>query len=187
MKIERHFGPPILQTQAPIELVNRLNSWVDDMQPAEHEIASSKGDNPIPDLLNRGFETLFLTYEKCDEIGFTEFVLSLAKEFNATAVLPSASFGGVPYEQHADVWVNRYYEGHQTPPHRHSYDLSGIIMLKIPDKSPKLEFMYGPEIYQPEQIVGKTLLFPSHTDHQVHTQCTKEERRTLSFNLQCKW
>ena len=187
MKIERHFGPPILETQAPQQLVNSLNSWVDDMQPAEYEVASSEGDNPIPDLLNRGFETLFLTYEKCDEIGFTEFVLSLAKEFDATAVLPSASFGGVPYEPFADVWVNRYYQGHQTPSHRHSHDLSGIIILKIPDKSPKLEFMYGPEVYQPEQIVGKTLLFPSCLDHQVHIQYTNEERRTLSFNLQCKW
>ena len=47
--------------------------------------------------------------------------------------------------------------------------------------------MYGPEVYQPEQLVGMTLLFPSLTDHQVHTQYTNEERHTLSFNLQCKW
>lgn len=186
MRIERHFGPRILQTQAPQELINSLNSWVDDMQPAEREIASSKGDNPIPDLLDRGFETLFLPYEKCAEIGFTAFALSLAKEFGKMSVLPPALFDHEYHKQYADVWVNRYYVGHKTPPHSHAYSLSGIIMLKVPPNSPTLEFMFGEDTYQPEQLVGKTLLFPSYLEHQVYTQYTNEERRTLSFNLYCK-
>lgn len=186
MKIKRHFGPRILETQAPQELVNNLNSWVDNMQPADREIASCRGDNPIPDLLDRGFETLFLPYEKCAEIGFTAFALSLAKEFGKMSVLPPAIFDGVYYKQYADVWVNRYYNGHKTPIHNHAYHLSGIIMLKVPPNSPTLEFLAFGDNYQPEQLVGKTLLFPSSLEHCVYPQETDEERRTLSFNLYTK-
>lgn len=52
-----------------------------------------------------------------------------------------------------------------------------------------LQFVYGPGYkfaenhYEPDQEVGKILLFPSWLTHLVYPQRNNQERRTLSFNL----
>ena len=168
----------IQQLTAPPELIQRINSWVDNMSHDEWNTVSSRGNNPIPDLLHRGFETLFFPHHTCTQLGISEFILSTTNN----VVIPPATFSN----DYADVWVNRYYYGDTTPPHSHAYDYSGVIMLMIPDDSPSLEFFYpnpGDDTYYPPQFVGNTLVFPASLGHQVYTQYTHNERRTLSFNL----
>ena len=168
----------ITQFNAPQELVNRINSWVDSMSHDEWNEVSSRGNNPIPDLLHRGFETLFFPHSTCSQLGLTDYILSTKNN----TILPSATFSN----HYADVWVNRYFYNDVTPPHSHAQDYSGIIMLVIPDDAPKLEFFYpnpGDDTYYPEQYVGNTLVFPASLGHQVYRQETDNERRTLSFNL----
>jgi hypothetical protein len=187
MKLERHFGPLMLHCDAPNDIINGLNDWVDNMQQDEWNRVSSRGDNDIPDLLNRGFETLFLPYSVCDRIGLTEFMLQAGEYYlqnviqddTKTVTLPPATFSN----DYADVWVNRYFKGDVTPPHGHAQSLSGIIMMSIPENPPILEFFYPFTTYQPPQYNGNTLLFPSDLMHEVRPQETEDERRTLSFNL----
>jgi hypothetical protein len=187
MKLERHFGPLMLHCDASVELITNLNNWVNNLSQDEWKCVSSKGDNSIPDLLNRGFETLFLPYSTCDRLGLTKFLLESGQYYvdnvmpdeNKTVTLPPSTFS----DDYADVWVNRYFKGNVTPPHGHAQSLSGIIMMEIPDNPPILEFFYPFSTYQPPQYVGKTLMFPSDLMHEVRPQQVEEERRTLSFNL----
>ena len=171
----------IISDDCPRFLITALNSWVDYMSEIEWGyFSSSSPNNEIPDLLDRGFETLFLSHIVCDRLGFTDCVLPFVENvIGKKVILPTSTFSS----DYADVWVNRYFQGNETPLHRHAYDISGIIMLKIPDKSPILEFVTENKTYRPLQEEGKIFLFPSDLQHKVYPQKITEERRTLSFNL----
>ena len=104
--------------------------------------------------------------------------------FDKQIIFPNSTFS----DQLLDAWVNRYYKNDYTPPHDHRGDMSGIIILDLPDdfteiEKSNLEFIWNNEHYRPIQEVGKTFLFPSHLLHWVTKQINIKERRTLSFNL----
>ena len=186
INLYRPFGPYILECMCPDDVLKNFNDFVDSGKYIK--------DTNTPDMLGRGFELVYFTRNKLDDIGFTNFISNSAKEYlkqyenydvkNAVICYMDTSFSPV----FADVWVNRYFKGNYTPPHYHGGHISGITLLDLPEESDQhdlhsLEFMWSNEIYHPLQVTGKTFLFDSKLKHWVKTQRCVSERRTLSFNL----
>lgn len=187
------FGPLILECQCPEDVVSKINSYVDNMSEVDKKICSSKytGNVDFPNLLSRDFEVVYFKPKDAFDTGLSFFLLQIAKSytrqigvFDKQIIFPNSTFS----DQLLDAWVNRYYKNDYTPPHDHRGDMSGIIILDLPDdfteiEKSNLEFIWNNEHYRPNQEVGKTFLFPSHLLHWVTKQINIKERRTLSFNL----
>lgn len=193
INITKPFGPCILESQCPEDVVNSLNSLVDNMDQSTKEFCSSKYSKVegFPDLLSRGFEIIYLTPQMLDETGFTEYISSIVPEYLKTFNVNSAEVSFLLSnfsEEFADVWINRYYQNDYTPPHDHRGHISGITILDLPEDSDwydlhSLEFVWNNEHHRPEQKIGKTFLFPSTLMHWVVKQKSLLERRTMSFNI----
>jgi hypothetical protein len=187
------FGPLILECQCPEDVIYKINSYVDDMSEEDKKICSSKYTDNVdfPNLLSRDFEVVYFKPKDAFDRGLSFFLLQIAKSytrqigvFDKQIIFPNSTFS----DQLLDAWVNRYYKNDYTPPHDHRGDMSGIIILDLPDdfteiEKSNLEFIWNNEQYRPIQEVGKTFLFPSHLLHWVTKQINIKERRTLSFNL----
>tara|TARA_B100000287_G_C20642224_1_gene783902 strand:- start:1218 stop:1835 length:618 start_codon:yes stop_codon:yes gene_type:complete len=198
IKLNKPFGPTVLEANCPMRIVDGINDLVDNMPEDKLQLCSNKysTDPEFPNLLNRGFEIIYLLKEDVEELELDRFLLMISKEYLEYLQMdPSGLYVPPPSwtDEMSDIWVNRYFKGDITPPHGHAYFLSGVIILKLPeedidydiseDPARSLEFMYNDEAYLPEQEVGKVYLFPSHLRHWVHFHTSDQERRTISFNI----
>jgi hypothetical protein len=183
----------ILECQCPEDIITKLNLYVDEMNEEQKKICSSKftDNKDFPNLLSRDFEVIYLTPKSSFETGLSFFLLQICQAYNRQSgvydkqiILPKSTFS----EELLDVWINRYEQLDYTPPHDHRGNVSGIIILDLPDDATEmektnLEFFWDNEHYRPYQEIGKTFLFPSNLMHWVGKHINKKERRTLSFNL----
>ena len=227
VKIHRPFGPYILETVMPDNMVDELNRKTEEVCSNTKEMekyCSSKGN--IPNLLLRDFEVVYFAEEYLKDIGFKSYIEKLGnyylqkKEDNFAISnyvrLSTVDRGYDPSFSHpenicyADAWVNRYYAGDYTPLHEHGSDLSGVIILKIPEilkeeqqkdfeseglssnffrNNGNLQFIHSSQHplsageYTPEQKVGNVILFPSWLGHVMYPMRNNYERRSMSFNL----
>lgn len=193
ISLHKPFGPLILECQCPEDVVSKINSYVDDMSEEDKKICSSKyTDNEnFPNLLSRDFEVVYFKPKDAFDVGLSYFLLQISKSytrqiglFDKQIIFPNSTFS----DHLLDAWVNRYYKNDYTPPHNHRGDISGIIILDLPEDTTEiekynLEFIWNNEHHRPIQEVGKTFLFPSSLLHWVTKQTNIKERRTLSFNL----
>ena len=191
--ITKPFGPFIMECMCPDDVLTKFNYFVDNMDQDTKELCSSKHSKVegFPDLLNRGFEIIYMTHQQLDDIGFTQFIAGAAQEYckvynieEANVSFRQANFSDI----FVDAWVNRYFNDNYTPPHDHAGNISGITILDLPEESDWydlrcLEFLWNNEHHRPEQVNGKTFLFDSKLMHWVQKQKCLSERRTLSFNL----
>jgi hypothetical protein len=194
INVYKPFGPLILESKCPDNIINGLNQYIDEMGDDEKVNCSSKytKDETFPNLLDRGFEVVYITPKTSFEVGLSYYILQIATiyskyigRYDSEVILPNSSFS----DKFVDIWINRYFESDYTPPHSHRGDLSGIIMLDLQDdfeEKGSLEFVWDNEHYKPKEEIGKTFLFPSDLMHWVSRQKGKKERRTLSFNLYLK-
>lgn len=185
------FGPSILEMNCNSNSIQKMNEFIDNMSLSDKRLRSSHYDNEdnkkIPDLLERGFEIIYLKNEDLFNTNISEDILLGCSEYlnfigekPNKAFLANSSFS----DEFVDAWVNNYDENSTTPPHRHRGFLSGIIILNLPEtySTNCLQFIWNNEIYNPEEKVGKLLLFPNFMIHWVRKQHVKG-RRTLSFNI----
>lgn len=163
VEFERPFGPSILVSKCPDDILQSLNNYVDEIEKDENlkSIVSSKSGN-IPDLLERNLENIYLTEKKCEEIGLKELVEFLGNYYvqNNThhpkgMEISELKLGIIPEDVkfkfcheylYADCWINRYYAGDYTPMHIHGSNLAGIILLKIPreiESNENTDIMHG--------------------------------------------
>ena len=191
--ITKPFGPFIMECMCPDDVLTKFNYFVDNMDQDTKELCSSKHSKVegFPDLLNRGFEIIYMTHQQLDDIGFTQFISDATEQYlkvynveEANVSFRSSNFSDI----FVDVWVNRYFNDNYTPPHDHAGNISGITILDLPEESDwydlhSLEFLWSNEHHRPEQVNGKTFLFDSKLMHWVEKQKCLSERRTLSFNL----
>ena len=183
------FGPNILKAKCPQFILDKVNKFIDG--PESRSVS--------PDLLDRDIDVVYLTEEFCESIQLKTFVEELGQFYNeqfpsgidklCLSLVPSNDdrFDGKTIM--ADAWVNRYRSGDFTPVHIHAAELSGIILLEVPEDPSELCFMHGHYLpwtsaeWVPKQEVGDVILFPSWLQHMVFPQKHDNERRTLSFNL----
>lgn len=149
--MEQHFGPFILESKCPQNIVDSLNKFTEDAcsnEEMQKKFCSSSGNTP--NLLLRDFEVVFLTENFCEDIGLKEFVEKLGNYYlesstchyhnvklsivNKNSDQKTKQFEYADKITYADAWVNRYYSGDYTPLHAHAPSLAGIIILKYPKK-----------------------------------------------------
>jgi hypothetical protein len=205
------FGPKILISNCPSNIIEKLNNFIDkDLNENDKKYFSSFCDY-IPNLLNRDLENIFLSEKKCEDIGLKNFLEEIAniyiqdddnkfEKLKLSIIEKTNDNFKNKNIIYSDCWINRYFLGDYTPIHTHSGVLSGVIFLKFPPKEKKyylretsshgdLSFFYGSEqnfcndTWIPEKKVGTVLIFPSWLKHTVYSNKNKSERRSLSFNL----
>jgi len=205
--MHKPFGPVLLETMCPKDIINSINDRVEEIcQSKELTKKYSSLNGSVPNLLGRDFEQIFFDKEFLENCEFTRFVENISNVYCENMNLEKVVLDCKKYG--SGVWVNRYFSGDYTPVHEHGSILSGILFLKIPDKFEEhrkvnsnenanvtrkkhgtLQFLYGQDLrsnfafYEPEQEVGKIILFPSWLSHLVYPIKMDGERRTLSFNL----
>jgi len=151
VKLHQPFGPYILETMLPKNMLDAINKKTEDIcsDPKEMEKFCSSTGN-IPNLLLRDFEVVYFTEEFLEQIGFRDFVEKLGNYFLENTddnnlryddVKLSIIDGGKDRDpsfkhsdklRYSDAWVNRYYAGDFTPIHDHGSDLAGLVFLEIP-------------------------------------------------------
>lgn len=153
VKMHRPFGPFILESKCPENIVKSLNKFTEESSSnleIKDKYCYSSGN--IPNLLLRDFEVVYLSEDFCNDIGLKDYVETLGNYY-----LRNIDTQNFPYEEvklsiinefgdsqkdfqysdeliYADAWINRYYSRDYTPLHDHGSDLAGIIILKYPEE-----------------------------------------------------
>ncbi|MBQ23285.1 MAG: hypothetical protein CMD32_07785 [Flavobacteriales bacterium] len=213
----RPFGPTILEADCPDFIVEGINEYTDKILADPHLRNEHSSFNEVKrNLLGRDLECVFLDRDFCEDIGLIDYLNYCKDEYieeldglemchawkdKNIEIRPE---GNTESSKFLDVWVNIYEENDFTPVHDHGGDLSGIIILDIPEQDyseipegqdlpifGKLSFLYGENSgtqkydYFPEQEIGMTFLFPTSLPHLCYPHRVKgKQRRTLSFNFQ---
>lgn len=148
---EKPFGPTILISKCPDEIIKKLNDYVDEVEKDENlKKITSSGQGNVPNLLARDIENIYLTEEKCEETGLKELVELLGNYYidniysfldvtemdrvKLSIITNDQEFAYVNETVYSDCWINRYYRGDYTPLHKHGSDIAGVIFLKIPEE-----------------------------------------------------
>lgn len=110
----------------------------------------------------------------------------LSKELTSESVLVPHKELGYPLNE---FWFNVTVPGESTGWHDHKKNavISGVYYLHIPENSGDLVLRKKENGKWLEWIIksetGKMILFPSHLEHSVQCNRSKEKRISLSFNL----
>ena len=133
----RPFGPLILISKIPNQILERINEYID---------IKEDENKKYPNLLSRDISNVYLEHKFSEEIGFTNFVEDLGNQYLNNAdiegnrvYLKNIDPKNEDYfrdliefnEIYADAWVNRYFAGDYTPVHKHESFISGVALLKV--------------------------------------------------------
>ena len=195
IQIIKPFGPSILKTTIPNEILNKLNNYI------EKTVADKKKTNELDYGQNSaGDVTQGFNLEKkfVKECGWLSFLASCVKEW-------------IKNDQKKDItkfsiinsWVVRQFKDEYNPIHWHGGHISGVGFLKVPQTfgnhiqekrgreyvGGKLDLIHGSRQFANNSIfritpkVGDFYFFPNYLMHSVYPFYKKnEERRSISFN-----
>ena len=198
MKIHsvKPFGPSILKTKIPEDLVNKLNEYVDGISSDKKKI--NELDNG-PNLAGDVTQELILESEFIKKIGWLDFLGNCVSLWIKTELKEEIKSFNV-----LSSWIVRQYKYEYNPIHWHGGHISGAGFLKVPNtlgnynQSKKnsqnysggnLNFIHGSKMFLSESTisvkpeVGDFYFFPNYLMHTVYPfKDTSEERRSISFN-----
>ena len=190
------FGPPVLRTKIPEEIVNKLNNYIDDI--ISNDTKSDKldhGKNLVGDVTQEfKLEQSFIS-----ESGWLKFLgQSVQKWFKLSIQRDIKEFKLI------DSWVVRQFKNEYNPIHWHSGHISGAGFLKVPNTLGKhvqenkgnnqylggqLTLIHGSKQFMSNSKlsiipkVGDFYFFPHYLMHTVYPyKGTDDERRSISFN-----
>lgn len=152
----RPFGPTIIRSKLPDEMLEQIERYVDDVcSDAElMNYVSTVGGN-VPNALETDVHVIYLTEKFSDDIGLTGLLESLGNHYLdlvQPAEIPDwcelpdegVKLGVISGDDkefafsenvcYSDCWVNRYFQGDYAPHHNHGGVLSGVVFLKVPDE-----------------------------------------------------
>ena len=190
------FGPPVLRTKIPEEIVNKLNNYIDDI--ISNDTKSDEldhGKNLVGDVTQEfKLERSFIS-----ESGWLKFLgQSVQKWFKLSIQRDIKEFKLI------DSWVVRQFKNEYNPIHWHSGHISGAGFLKVPNTLGKhvqenkgnnqylggqLTLIHGSKQFMSNSKlsiipkVGDFYFFPHYLMHTVYPyKGTDDERRSISFN-----
>ena len=189
------FGPSILKTKIPQEIMDKLNNYID-------QVVIDKKKSDILNMGNKlaGDVTQEFKLEKdfVDNIGFLKFIgINVSRWIQISLKQKITKFSLI------DSWIVRQFKDEYNPVHWHSGHISGAGFLKVPktlgnhlqDKGSKkysggnLNLIHGANMflsrsmYEIKPEVGDFYFFPHYVMHTVYPfKGTDEERRSISFN-----
>jgi hypothetical protein len=189
------FGPSILKTKIPQEIMDKLNNYIDQVVI----------DKKKSDILNMGdklagdvTQEFKLEKDFVDNIGFLKFIgINVSRWIQISLKQKITKFSLI------DSWIVRQFKDEYNPVHWHGGHVSGAGFLKIPKsfgshvqnkektiyEGGTLNFLHGSRQFMsnskfritPE--IGDLYIFPHYLMHTVYPfKGTDEERRSISFN-----
>ena len=194
-KIYKPFGPEILEAEIPLEIVDKINTYIDKLILDEER---SRKQNYGKQLAGDVTQEFKLEPEFAKQIGWIDFLAKCSFEYILKAMNKKITRFNV-----IDTWVVRQFKNEYNPAHWHGGHISGAGFLKVPktlgnfiqDKGDKaykggtLNLLHGTRqflshsIFQIKPKVGHLYLFPNYMMHTVYPfKGTEEERRSISFN-----
>ena len=189
------FGPSILKTKIPQEIMDKLNNYID-------QVVIDKKKSNILNMGNKlaGDVTQEFKLEKdfMDNIGFLKFIgINVSRWVQISLKQKITKFSLI------DSWIVRQFKDEYNPVHWHGGHVSGAGFLKLPKtfgshiqnkektiyEGGTLNFLHGSRQFMsnskfritPE--IGDLYIFPHYLMHTVYPfKGTDEERRSISFN-----
>ena len=189
------FGPSILKTKIPQEIMEKLNNYIDQVVI----------DKKKSDLLNMGdklagdvTQEFKLEKDFMNNIGFLKFIgINVSQWIQISLKQKITKFSLI------DSWIVRQFKDEYNPVHWHGGHVSGAGFLKLPKsfgshvqikektiyEGGTLNFLHGSRQFMsnskfritPE--IGDLYIFPHYLMHTVYPfKGTDEERRSISFN-----
>ena len=195
IQIIKHFGPSIAKTKIPNDILNQLNSYIDQIVIDEEKTNKLNMGLELAGDVTQEFK---LEREFMSKSGWLNFLA------NATSKWINTHTGEkITKFEMIESWVVRQFKNEYNPIHWHSGHISGAGFLKLPktfgshvqDKKDKnyvggtLNFIHGSKQflsdskYKVTPEVGDFYFFPHYLMHTVYPfKDTNEERRSISFN-----
>ena len=189
------FGPSILKTKIPQEIMDKLNNYID-------QVVIDKKKSDILNMGNKlaGDVTQEFKLEKdfVDNIGYLKFIgINVSRWIQISLKQKITKFSLI------DSWIVRQFKDEYNPVHWHGGHVSGAGFLKLPKtfgshiqnkektiyEGGTLNFLHGSRQFMsnskfritPE--IGDLYIFPHYLMHTVYPfKGTDEERRSISFN-----
>ena len=195
IKLIKPFGPSILKSEIPDDVLQKLNNYIDKIVEDEQKsINLNLGNNLAGDVTQEfKLEQNFMT-----ESGWLNFLAKCVQEWIKAAINKEIKKFNL-----IDSWVVRQFKDEYNPVHWHGGHISGAGFLKIPStfgkhfqKKENVEYLGGTLnlIHGSRQFlsnskfkvipkVGDVYFFPHYLMHTVYPfKGSDEERRSISFN-----
>ena len=194
-KIIRRFGPSIFKIKIPLEIVNKLNIYVDNLiKDQEKSKKLNYGEHLVGDVTQE-----FLLEKKIiTETGWLNFLSTCTHKW--IEIETGKKLSKFTLKQ---SWIVRQFKNEYNPTHWHGGHVSGAGFLKLPKNLGKnkqskenreyrggnLQLIHGSRMFLchstyniiPE--VGDFYFFPNYLMHTVFPfKDSDEERRSISFN-----
>ena len=194
IKTTRPFGPSIANATMPESLVEKLNSYVDNIIDDEEK---SKKQDWGKKLVGHVKQEFRLENEFVKSSGFLDFLAqSVGKWIQVSEKQKITTFNVI------DIWVVRQFKNDYNPIHWHDGHISGVGYLKLPktfgklsqenkevNKNGRIEFIHGNKMFLQKSTfsilpeINQFYFFPNYMMHTVYPFTdSNEERRSISFN-----
>ena len=195
VEIIKNLGPSVLKAKIPIDIVNKLNSYIDEViQNREKSKSLNYGEHLVGDVT----QEFKLEKKIVIESGFLNFLANRVKKWIEIETEKKISKFLIK-----ESWVVRQFQNEYNPVHWHSGHISGAGFLKVPkmlgkhvqNKKDKmyrgghLQLVHGARMFMCKSTlniipeVGDFYFFPNYLMHTVYPfKDSNEERRSISFN-----
>ena len=192
--IIRPFGPSIVKLKMPQDLINNLNSYVDEIITDKKKSSELDYGKQLAGMVTQEFK---IEKNYMREVGLAKFLTSACEKWIELIYRKKISKFEI-----ISSWIVRQFQNEYNPTHWHGGHISGVGYLKVPNnlgltKKGKeksningcLQLIHGSKMFMSESIytakpeIGDFYLFPNYLMHTVFPFTdTEEERRSISFN-----
>ena len=195
IEIIKNLGPSVLKTKIPIEIVNKLNSYIDEIISNKDKLKQlNYGEHLVGDVT----QEFKLEKKIVIDSGFLNFLATRVKKWIEVEMEKKITKFLIK-----ESWVVRQFQNEYNPTHWHSGHISGAGFLKVPkvlgkhvqNKQNKmyrgghLQLIHGARMFMCKSTlnivpeVGDFYFFPNYLMHAVYPfKDSNEERRSISFN-----
>ena len=193
-KFTRPFGPMIAKVNIPIEIINKLNAYVDEIIIDKNKMQKLNYGSKLAGNVQQEFK---LEKDFIQNSGWGNFLTSCTNVW-----LNKALNKEITKFEIISTWIVRQFKNDYNPIHTHGGHLSGVGYLKVPktmgeyaqkdkvnNKNGLLSLIHGSKMFLSDSTlnieprVGDFYFFPNYLMHTVYPfSDTDEERRSISFN-----
>ena len=196
LQVMKPFGPSIVKTKIPDEIIKKLNDYVDKIVENNEKAKNLDYGLKLAGDVTQEFK---LEQKFATESGWVNFLAKCVHRWIELEYKKKISEFKL-----IDTWVVRQFKDEYNPVHWHGGHISGAGFLKVPknlgsytqeDKNNDdylggtLNLIHGSRqflsssIYSIKPQVGDFYFFPNYLMHTVYPfKGTEEERRSISFN-----
>ncbi|MDC0428543.1 2OG-Fe(II) oxygenase family protein [Candidatus Pelagibacter sp.] len=194
LQIVRKFGPSILKVKIPNNILNNLNSQIDEILANKERQKTLDYGNKLAGDVTQEFQ---LDEEVVTKSGWLNFLSTCVHKW-----IEIETGKKITKFNLISTWVVRQFENEYNPTHWHGGHISGAGFLKLPKsfgetKQKKtngysggnLQLIHGSTMFMCDSVfnikpeVGDFYFFPNYLMHAVFPfKDSKEERRSISFN-----